>query len=106
MNADIVKQTSELLVKLESSGYIDLKAAFVTKDCCGEMGIIDYSCFENTIDGISQEQNFRIQVKPEHIEIAKLEFKHSLLTHAKFKTADNVIETLNHFEKIDADFHI
>jgi len=43
MNADIVKQTSELLVKLESSGYIDLKAAFVTKDCCGEMGIIKLS---------------------------------------------------------------
>jgi len=85
---------NELLDKLEESGF-ECSATKAEMPCCGDLYMVDYNY------NIDSEKYFRILIKPGTIEISKLLFSNIMISFASFKSAQQVLETINHCKKID-----
>lgn len=89
---------NSLLDKLEEIGY-ECRANYVNADCCGELYTVDYGDLVNLFN---DDKRFRIQVKNEKIIISTLSFKKIHITHAEFKTPEQVIKFIKYCNKIDS----
>lgn len=84
----------ELIDALKEIG-LETTYTYVDQACCGEMYWVDYNY------NIDSDYKFRIFVKPEKIEISQLIFEKIMISHAEYKTVEQLISTIKHCQKID-----